>query len=73
VDFDISLPAPYRRGMTKMKRGDVSVRKRTRQRHPVDQVFGILNLGKPVDALLDEMRGPRRKSKISSRARSPRS
>lgn len=27
--------------------------------HPVDKVFGTLRLGKPVDALIDEMRGPR--------------
>lgn len=28
-------------------------------RHPVDRVFGTLTLGKPTDALMDEMRGPR--------------
>ena len=27
--------------------------------HPVDRVFGRLKLGKAVDTLLDEMRGPR--------------
>jgi AbrB family looped-hinge helix DNA binding protein len=26
--------------------------------HPVDQVFGCLQLDKPVDSLLEEMRGP---------------
>ncbi len=28
-------------------------------KHPVDRVFGRLRLEKPVDTLLDEMRGPR--------------
>jgi hypothetical protein len=28
-------------------------------KHPVDRLFGVLNLGKPVDEILDEMRGPR--------------
>jgi AbrB family looped-hinge helix DNA binding protein len=27
--------------------------------HPVDRLYGHLDLPKPVDALLDEMRGPR--------------
>ncbi len=27
--------------------------------HPVDRVFGRLKLDAPVDALMDEMRGPR--------------
>ncbi|MDQ7843106.1 MAG: AbrB/MazE/SpoVT family DNA-binding domain-containing protein [Armatimonadota bacterium] len=27
--------------------------------HPVDRVFGTLRLGRPTDALLDEMRGRR--------------
>jgi antitoxin PrlF len=27
--------------------------------HPVDQVWATLHLGRPVDELLDEMRGPR--------------
>lgn len=27
--------------------------------HPVDRVFGRLRLSRPVDALVDEMRGPR--------------
>lgn len=37
----------------------VLVRKGVRGEHPVDQVFGRLRLAKPVDRLLDEMRGPR--------------
>lgn len=28
-------------------------------KHPVDRVFGRLHLDRPVDTLLDEMRGPR--------------
>jgi hypothetical protein len=28
--------------------------------HPVDKVWGTLSLGRPVDEILDEMRGPRR-------------
>jgi AbrB family looped-hinge helix DNA binding protein len=27
--------------------------------HPVDQVWATLHLGRPVDEILDEMRGPR--------------
>jgi antitoxin PrlF len=30
--------------------------------HPVDAVYGILELGRPVDELIDEMRGPRPKT-----------
>jgi len=39
--------------------GGVLVQKGGRGAHPVDQVFGRLTLSKPVDALIDEMRGPR--------------
>jgi hypothetical protein len=35
------------------------MRKGGRDPHPVDLVYGRLRLGRPVDALLDEMRGPR--------------
>jgi hypothetical protein len=28
-------------------------------KHPVDRLFGVLRLGKSVDEILDEMRGPR--------------
>jgi AbrB family looped-hinge helix DNA binding protein len=35
------------------------MRKGREDTHSVDQVFGRLNLRKPVDTLLDEMRGPR--------------
>jgi hypothetical protein len=37
----------------------VLLRKGRKGRHPVDEAYGILKLGKSVDALLDEMRGPR--------------
>jgi len=39
--------------------GGVLMRKGSGGIHPVDQVFGRLRLGKSVDALIDEMRGPR--------------
>ena len=39
--------------------GGVLMRKGSGGTHPVDQVFGRLKLRKPVDALIDEMRGPR--------------
>ena len=39
----------------------VLLKKGVRGTHPVDQVFGILKLRKPVDSVLDEMRGPRPK------------
>ena len=50
-----------------LREGGVLLRKGGHGAHPVDQVFGRLELPKPVDALLDEMRGPR-----PSRGRSPR-
>lgn len=37
----------------------VLLRKGSPGEHPVDRVFGTLKLPRPVDALLDEMRGPR--------------
>jgi len=39
--------------------GGVFLRKGTSGKHPVDRVYGRLRLEKPVDTLLDEMRGPR--------------
>ena len=41
--------------------GCVVIRKITRGPHPVDRLYGRLNLSRPVDRLLDEMRGPRRR------------
>ena len=37
----------------------VLMRKGSRGEHPVDRVYGTLDLARPVDALIDEMRGPR--------------
>jgi hypothetical protein len=56
--------------MKKPKRGTIGPRKP--KRHPVDRVFGILKLAKPVDVLLDEMRG-RAEPKPSRRSDSRRS
>ena len=42
-----------------LRPGGVLLRKGTSGAHPVDQVFGRLSLAKPVDDLLDDMRGPR--------------
>ncbi|MFL6233750.1 MAG: AbrB/MazE/SpoVT family DNA-binding domain-containing protein [Thermoanaerobaculia bacterium] len=42
-----------------VREGGVLLRKGTSSKHPVDRVFGSLRLEKPVDNLLDEMRGPR--------------
>jgi len=39
--------------------GGVLIRKGAGANHPVDQVFGKLPLDRPVDVLIDEMRGPR--------------
>jgi antitoxin PrlF len=39
--------------------GAIFMRKGTRASHPVDRLFGSLHLGKPVDEILDDMRGPR--------------
>lgn len=44
-----------------IRENGVLMRKGNPGRHPVDRVFGTLKLRKPVDALLDEMRGPRPK------------
>lgn len=41
--------------------GEAVLRKGGGPTHPVDRVYGRLQLGKPVDALLDAMRGPRPK------------
>ena len=42
-----------------LREGGVFLRKGAAGKHPVDRVFGRLSLEKPVDTLLDEMRGPR--------------
>jgi AbrB family looped-hinge helix DNA binding protein len=55
-----------------LRDGAIWMRKGTQAHHPVDELFGRLHLGKPVDDLLDEMRGPRptsRKKKRTARRR----
>ena len=42
-----------------LRDGVVVMRKGTQAGHPVDRLFGRLHLGKPVDDILDQMRGPR--------------
>lgn len=42
-----------------LREGEVILRKGVAGAHPVDQVYGLLELDRPVDELLDEMRGPR--------------
>jgi AbrB family looped-hinge helix DNA binding protein len=49
--------------------GGVVIRKGRPGAHPVDQLFGALTLGRSVDALLDEMRGPRSTPSPSRRRR----
>src|SRR5204863_9967788 len=44
-----------------LRAGGVLLRKGTSGTHPVDQVFGRLSLAKPVDDLLDAMRGRARR------------
>ncbi|MGI9078721.1 MAG: AbrB/MazE/SpoVT family DNA-binding domain-containing protein [Gemmatimonadaceae bacterium] len=39
----------------------ILLRKGGAREHPVDRVFGRLRLSRPVDQLLDAMRGPRPK------------
>ena len=40
-----------------VREGEAVIRKGGPGRHPVDAVYGTLRLARPVDALLDEMRG----------------
>ena len=42
-----------------LREDGVLLRKGTEGLHPVDRVYGRLPLGRPVDAVLDELRGPR--------------
>jgi AbrB family looped-hinge helix DNA binding protein len=51
-----------------MREGEVVMRKGRQGADPVDRAYGKLRLDRPVDALLDEMRGPRPAAK---RARRP--
>jgi AbrB family looped-hinge helix DNA binding protein len=42
-----------------LKPGGVFLRKGISGSHPVDKVWATLRLARPVDEILDEMRGPR--------------
>jgi AbrB family looped-hinge helix DNA binding protein len=42
-----------------LRDGEAVLYKGTRGTHPVDRLYGRLKLKRPVDQLLDEMRGPR--------------
>jgi len=42
-----------------VREGGALMKKGFRGEHPVDAVYGSLKLDRPVDAILDEMRGPR--------------
>lgn len=64
----ITVPVEVREGLGlwpgtevefELRKGDALLRKGTRGRHPVDVVYGSLGLDKPVDVVIDEMRGPR--------------
>ena len=63
--------APGTAVLFELTEGGVLMRKGSGGTHPVDQVFGRLKLPKPVDALVDEMRGPRPAARRTVR-RSPR-
>ena len=55
-----------------LRDGALLLRKGTSEDHPVDRLFGRLNLGRSVDEILDQMRGPRpvrRKKKAVARHR----
>jgi AbrB family looped-hinge helix DNA binding protein len=64
----ITLPGPVRAKLGlragtpvefELRDGGVLVRKGVRGMHPVDAVFGTLKVDRPVDDLIDEMRGAR--------------
>lgn len=42
-----------------LREGGVLLKKGGAGEHPVERVYGLLSLDRPVDELLDEMRGPR--------------
>ena len=52
-----------------VREGEAVMRKGREGAHPVDVVYGKLKLPKPVDALIEEMRGP---SAVKVRRRSGR-
>jgi AbrB family looped-hinge helix DNA binding protein len=77
----ITVPASIREklGLTpgtavrfELRAGGALLRKGSAGTHPVDQVFGRLKIRKPVDTLLDEMRGPRPPARRRTTRRAPR-
>ena len=42
-----------------VREGEAVIRKDRHAREPVDRVYGTLQLDRPVDAIIDEMRGQR--------------
>jgi AbrB family looped-hinge helix DNA binding protein len=50
--------APGTRVEFELREGGVLLRKGGSTDHPVDRVFGVLQLSKSVDEVIDEMRGP---------------
>jgi AbrB family looped-hinge helix DNA binding protein len=52
-----------------LRDGAVLMRKGAVHDHPVDRLFGHLNLGRPVDDIIDEMRGPRPRSAKKTKVR----
>jgi AbrB family looped-hinge helix DNA binding protein len=48
---------------------EVVLRKGGAGSHPVDRIYGVLELGRPVDRILEELRGPARAPSRHRRAR----
>jgi len=55
-----------------VREGEAVLRKRRQGADPVDRVYGRLRLDRPVDELVDEMRGPR-PAAARAKTRKPRS
>jgi AbrB family looped-hinge helix DNA binding protein len=53
-----------------VREGEAVMRKRSDGTHPVDAIYGTLRLPKSVDALIDDMRGPR-PAKTTKRPKRP--
>lgn len=63
----VTIPAEVRRALGlvtgmpvefMVREGEAVMRKRRDGTHPVDAIYGKLTLPKPVDVLLEDMRGP---------------
>ncbi len=62
VPAEVRYELGLRPGMAvefELREGGVFLRKGGSGLHPVDRVYGLIQLEKPVDELLEEMRGPR--------------